>query len=715
MKSGGERPKNGSDKPREKGVSDLRPATAANMRPLSPDRIVLARPETDPRFQSDAAKTVALMKAALLSIGNGSAATSPDDIKELLPYFTGAKPLPSETTADAGGTQKIRLTEEGRHLRDKVALHQPALMAQHLSGIKGWLKEKKNRPEIQKTQRLSERWEAALASGDEKAKDAIMEEAHRGALVPLGIPYSPVGSGANDLPDVPQALWLMLQSDENLAHRARNAFILGLKGMSFKDTPTGKLCQTFLELFQERNKAHVDAHDMKMRTRFDNAAIALLTYGIVKPSVHRHEHRSGERAESVGFSLDTALLERHAEVFLAREQWKRLSKAQQSEQDPVRRQQITIELEALQEAKNDADAFVSNLKLRGISKPATIFETFGNRLYVPAADLPVFDTPQPDDETTGKSIGTRSFDAALRVIGTRRTVEPLGVLNKKLDIRAGQYKHVLDTEIKSFGSLQESVQMLEENPGESQKSIARTILREILAHVNNLQELSEACVAEMDKEGLSESGKKEREEKITPIKALADKTLETYSALMNRMIGVIAPKTASSEQLQAIEAQNTQLKGTFTAMLKQLQKLAEVDTRNVAKAAAVSKALGAVVGILNTVVTPDTAPTTDAPAPSPSAPEPAPRPASENVHETLRQVEFTNKLASEFFKSELRTYEGSMPGVAEVYERYVAWSQKKGDAPVDLPTFGRVFGTLGIEKKKIAGRTRYVNIALKDA
>ena len=48
-----------------------------------------------------------------------------------------------------------------------------------------------------------------------------------------------------------------------------------------------------------------------------------------------------------------------------------------------------------------------------------------------------------------------------------------------------------------------------------------------------------------------------------------------------------------------------------------------------------------------------------------------------------------------------------------LYEEYCSWCEEQNIEPLALPRFGLEFGELGIQKVRIAGRTRYVGIALQ--
>ena len=66
-----------------------------------------------------------------------------------------------------------------------------------------------------------------------------------------------------------------------------------------------------------------------------------------------------------------------------------------------------------------------------------------------------------------------------------------------------------------------------------------------------------------------------------------------------------------------------------------------------------------------------------------------------------------------FYKERIETKDGSSLTATALYEDYLEWCEKKEKEPLALPTFGREFGELGVQKGKIAGRVRYMGIALK--
>jgi len=68
-----------------------------------------------------------------------------------------------------------------------------------------------------------------------------------------------------------------------------------------------------------------------------------------------------------------------------------------------------------------------------------------------------------------------------------------------------------------------------------------------------------------------------------------------------------------------------------------------------------------------------------------------------------------------FYKENIETQDGSSLTATSLYEDYCAWCEEQQKEPLALPTFGREFGELGVQKARIAGRVRYIGIALKSA
>jgi hypothetical protein len=66
-----------------------------------------------------------------------------------------------------------------------------------------------------------------------------------------------------------------------------------------------------------------------------------------------------------------------------------------------------------------------------------------------------------------------------------------------------------------------------------------------------------------------------------------------------------------------------------------------------------------------------------------------------------------------FYKERIEAQDGASLTATALYEDYCAWCEDQEKEPLALPTFGREFGELGVQKAKIAGRVRYIGIALK--
>jgi hypothetical protein len=120
---------------------------------------------------------------------------------------------------------------------------------------------------------------------------------------------------------------------------------------------------------------------------------------------------------------------------------------------------------------------------------------------------------------------------------------------------------------------------------------------------------------------------------------------------------------------------------------------------------------------------------------APSAPEMAPavatvavtpvqmriaaKPASEvTIANDNRNVPVQKLVAPEtdverFYKERIETTDGSSLTATTLYEDYCAWCEEQEKEPLALPTFGREFGELGVQKAKIAGRVRYIGVSLK--
>jgi len=65
-----------------------------------------------------------------------------------------------------------------------------------------------------------------------------------------------------------------------------------------------------------------------------------------------------------------------------------------------------------------------------------------------------------------------------------------------------------------------------------------------------------------------------------------------------------------------------------------------------------------------------------------------------------------------FYNERIENAEGTSLTATALYEDYCTWCEENKKEPMALPTFGRQFGELGVQKAKIAGRIRYIGIKL---
>ncbi|MGQ0456634.1 MAG: hypothetical protein ACT4OU_06195 [Hyphomicrobium sp.] len=66
-----------------------------------------------------------------------------------------------------------------------------------------------------------------------------------------------------------------------------------------------------------------------------------------------------------------------------------------------------------------------------------------------------------------------------------------------------------------------------------------------------------------------------------------------------------------------------------------------------------------------------------------------------------------------FYRENVEVQDGSSVTATQLYEDYCSWCEAKNKEPAALPSFAREFAELGVKKEKIAGRVRYIGIALK--
>lgn len=103
-----------------------------------------------------------------------------------------------------------------------------------------------------------------------------------------------------------------------------------------------------------------------------------------------------------------------------------------------------------------------------------------------------------------------------------------------------------------------------------------------------------------------------------------------------------------------------------------------------------------------------------------SEPVAAPETANDNKTEEKIVDEVANFTVPEsdverFRRENVVAEEGASLTATELYEDYCAWCDEQSKEPLALPTFGREFADLGVNKAKIAGRVRYIGVSLKSS
>jgi len=87
--------------------------------------------------------------------------------------------------------------------------------------------------------------------------------------------------------------------------------------------------------------------------------------------------------------------------------------------------------------------------------------------------------------------------------------------------------------------------------------------------------------------------------------------------------------------------------------------------------------------------------------------------ANDNRNMPVQKLVAPETDVERFYKERIDTTDGSSLTATTLYEDYCAWCEEQDKEPLALPTFGREFGELGVQKAKIAGRVRYIGVSLK--
>ncbi|MGI9423725.1 MAG: hypothetical protein ACR2PA_11065 [Hyphomicrobiaceae bacterium] len=84
-----------------------------------------------------------------------------------------------------------------------------------------------------------------------------------------------------------------------------------------------------------------------------------------------------------------------------------------------------------------------------------------------------------------------------------------------------------------------------------------------------------------------------------------------------------------------------------------------------------------------------------------------------NDNKSVPQLTAPETDVERYYNENVESQDGSSLTATALYEDYCAWCDEQEKEPLALPTFGREFGDLGVQKAKIAGRVRYIGIALR--
>jgi len=102
-------------------------------------------------------------------------------------------------------------------------------------------------------------------------------------------------------------------------------------------------------------------------------------------------------------------------------------------------------------------------------------------------------------------------------------------------------------------------------------------------------------------------------------------------------------------------------------------------------------------------------------APAPALISPPVMTANDNTDKVMpvQRMVAPESDVERFQKEKIETADGATITATELYENYCQWCDEQDKEPLALPTFSREFGELkGIKKAKIAGRVRYLGIAV---
>lgn len=87
--------------------------------------------------------------------------------------------------------------------------------------------------------------------------------------------------------------------------------------------------------------------------------------------------------------------------------------------------------------------------------------------------------------------------------------------------------------------------------------------------------------------------------------------------------------------------------------------------------------------------------------------------ANDNSNKVAPKMVAPETDVQRYYKERVDGQDGSSVTFTELYEDYCRWCEDLQKEPMSQPMFGREFGELGVKKDKVAGRVRYLHIALR--
>lgn len=490
----------------------------------------------------------------------------------------------------------------------RLALHQQELTEEHLAEYKRWLKDTDEGKAFSKVMKDFEARRAALKKqfrqhGDgtdypddyyealRKLEAELFPDPNRNLPVPYGISVRVEGYGAENLPPISPALSLVLSKEPMVLVNARRDFITALEQGLGDGTPEDKLCRIFAKLLRQNHRLHADAGDNIRRNRLDNASIALLGYGIVRPRIHRGSHGK----ERIGFAIDKDLLRNHARHFLAMQQYIRAEKSLSAAKG-AEKTALAERITSLLPGKDAAAEFFRNEGARrNIREPLSVFETVGNRLDENASRLPVATDTQSEDTTFSETAARKrpisglSLDKALEVLEAREVPETPQFASTQLEEVVQKSRASLNYYADKLVAFREQADMFAQRD-DAEDDIRERIENELLLRTSELNSLIASLETAARKQDVSDSSKAYRQEHIAPMIERGRALRHEYMDVLADMINLSRPAhevlepgdTLADEslaRLAELESQNQALRELFDAMHGKITKLATVDLK----------------------------------------------------------------------------------------------------------------------------------------